>query len=794
VLFPAESDLVRRDIALKGLGLVLNPERLVDRLRPHLHCNQLRGVGVKYVRYKPGISCLVSYNLEVDGQHIDIYAKAVTPAAVNKLRKAYHKYASLDAAEPHVVILEDYATAIFTFPLDAKINTLPNIAHSESRRHLLRYLLPRRPDLWEVSLESIRYKPEQRFVGRLSVEENPVAKVKVYPPSGYRASSLNAKLLCSRGTLHFPGRIGRSARHQIVMFEWMKGCLLRDLIQESILDLNFMKTVGAALSEIHSQNVSGLYYTTRHDESASLIRAAAELGFIFPHLEKRINKVAQGLSNALTSTPPLNRPIHGDFHSEQILVESDRVIMLDIDNAACSDPSADFGLFFAHLERDSLDGLISQTRLGSAKDAFLQGYRSASGSVPPNIELYTAIGLLRLATDLHKSIARFGEYANNWPQLTELLVDHAWHNLQKNKNTIRSRSVIKSSRNVPVIDPFGLSEEPFLAKALNPAHAEARLREYLLRTPGVENVQLSLRAIRVMRHKPQRRCLIEYDVETKSADAGPEFITLIGKARMRGTDISTYSCVQSLWYSGFDANAPDGIMIPEPLGLIPEYRMWLQRKVPGRAAIELLAGPDGVVLARRLVEAIYKIQQTDIVQHREQHTIVHELDILHRGLSEVSRMRPDWSQRIGRIAHNCDRLAEAVPQCKPVCSHRDFYFDNVIVNGPRLYLLDCDLFCKANPGLDIGNFIAHLTEYALRSKGNPRALEHIERAMEERFNELYDEDAYVSMRTYALLTLVRHIYLSTLTKERCKFTENLLELCEERLAVESHAAALNTLQ
>jgi Ser/Thr protein kinase RdoA (MazF antagonist) len=794
MLFPAENDLIRRDVALRGLDTVLKPDRLVDRLRSYLHCSEPHGVEVKYARYKPGTSCLVCYGLQADGRYINIYAKAVTRAAVGKLRKTGQKYDSLGSTEPQFIILEDDAIGVFAFPLDGKIDVLPDIACDENRHRLLRYLLPQRPDLWELSLETIRYKPEHRYVGCLCANEDPVAKMKVYARPWYRAASLNARLLCSRGALHFPARMGRSARHQIVIFQWMKGRLLRDLIEEPGLDLNLMQTVGSALSEIHSQNVSGLHIVSRSDESTSLILAASELGFIFPGLSKQIREVAKGLARALERTPPLHRPVHGDFHSEQILVEDGRVVVLDTDNAACSDPSTDSGLFLAHLERDGLSGAISHTKLGCATDAFLQGYANASGGVPPNIELYTAIGLLRLAADLHKSTARFGKYERNWPQLTEALVEHAWHVLQKNQHKIRAHSIIKSKTDVPVVDPFGLSRERFLAKAMNPADAEARLRQCFCNAYDENDARLSLRAIRATRYKPERRCIVEYDVEVGSPGASPEFMTLLGKVRMRGTDVSSYRCVQSLWNSGFDLDAPDGIMVPEPVGLISEYRMWLQRKAPGRPAIDLLRGSDGVMLARRLVDATYKIQQANLIPDREQHTIMHELDILHRGLSEVSRRRPDWAERIRLILQDCMRLATSLGgHARQVFSHRDFYHDNVLVDGPHVYLLDFDLYCKADLGLDVGNFMSHLTEYALRSMRDPEALVHIEGAMEKRFAELYDEEARVFMRTYALLSLARHIYLSTLTAERSQFTEDLIKLCERRLAAESHYVVLHSL-
>src|SRR2546428_263470 len=57
--------------------------------------------------------------------------------------------------------------------------------------------------------------------------------------------------------------------------------------------------------------------------------------------------------------------------------------------------------------------------------------------------------------------------------------------------------------------------------------------------------------------------------------------------------------------------------------------------------------------------------------------------------------------------------------------------------------------------------------------------------MEERFVELCGV-APAAIRAYATLTLVRHVYLSTLFPERRPFTQSLIELCEARLGVTRH--------
>jgi hypothetical protein len=335
---------------------------------------------------------------------------------------------------------------------------------------------------------------------------------------------------------------------------------------------------------------------------------------------------------------------------------------------------------------------------------------------------------------------------------------------------------------VSVLDPFGVTgdpEMPSLAQALDPIEAQRQF-EHRLKRLAHEQGSMYLREIRATRYKPGRRCVIEYDLEMERPDAPPETVTLLGKVRARRFGKSGHRLLSSFWDAGFGTDARDGISVPEPVGTVPKFRMWLQRKVPGRAATDLLAAPGGARLARRIAEAAYKIHRAEVPAERR-HTMADELRILHERLPVVARSEPRWTGRIGRLLQACRRLGAATPEPVPCGIHRDFYADQVIVDGTRLYLTDFDLYCEGDPGLDIGNFLGHVTEQSLRTLGDPEALAYLEQTMEERFVGLSGEAVRTSVRAYATLTLVRHIHLSTLFPECRPFTGSLLELCEERL-------------
>ncbi len=335
-----------------------------------------------------------------------------------------------------------------------------------------------------------------------------------------------------------------------------------------------------------------------------------------------------------------------------------------------------------------------------------------------------------------------------------------------------------------VSDPFGAVRDPALpslALALDPEVARHEFKRRLPRLSG--DGRLRLKAIRVVRHKPGRRCVVEYDVELLRPGDGEtsESLTLIGKVRTRRSGNEGLRQQEAIWNAGFQATSADLVSSPEPVGVIAAFQMWFQRKVQGACSEALLAREAGVPLARRIAEAIHKVHRAG-VPCGKRHDMADELRILRECFAKVALERPAWSSRLERLLKGCEALGTSFRPAGSCGIHRDFYASQVIVDEARLWLIDFDLYCQGDPGLDAGNFIGHITELALRQTGDPRGLAQVERALEDRFVELAGEVARPSVRAYADLTLARHIFLSTCFPERSRLTERLLELCEERLA------------
>src|SRR5207247_7874212 len=112
--------------------------------------------------------------------------------------------------------------------------------------------------------------------------------------------------------------------------------------------------------------------------------------------------------------------------------------------------------------------------------------------------------------------------------------------------------------------------------------------------------------------------------------------------------------------------------------------MWLQRKVPGRAATDFLAAPEGLALARMIAEAAFKVHGAGIPTERR-HTMADELEILRTHLSTVAPQGSRWAARIARLVDAADRLGAATPgpaarRIQPaLCPHQ------AVADGRRLF-------------------------------------------------------------------------------------------------------------
>ena len=771
-LYREDYALMERDAALPGLRTVLDPGAFAEALQPYLPVTKAEA---RYVRYKPGMNCLVAYHIESGGQAHAVYAKVHRPGDEAKVRKAQTRTGVPGTTGFGRLVLGG-GVVVSAFPNDGRLRALRRLGEDAARKRLLTRLFPDHPAWGEGTLRQLNYKPERRYVARLDVGGAAVAVLKFFTGSSYEASRIKAGAFREEGALRLAPCPGHSTRHRILAFGWMPGRLMSPLILEGRLADGEAATAGAALARMHAQQGHGLALRSR-DREAGVLKAVAEgVGYVYPAMARRAATLAGRLISALAARPLVPVPVHGDFYAKQVLLNDDgTATVIDFDGSVRGDAAVDAGNFVAHLERDRLRYGLSEGEMHRVQAALLDGYRTAGGGVPDGaVDLYAAVGMLLLAPHPF----RFREPV--WPARTEALLARAEARLADAEAAVRRASSPAPARTgAPA--PRGLAGDEglaFAAAALDPVVMQDRIAAGW--QEWGERGRPMVRGIRLLRHKPGRRCLIAYDLDV---DGAPR--SLLGKIRARGLDETTFRLMRRLFDEGFGSDSPDGISVPAPVGCLPDLHMWLQCRVPGAVATTLMPGPDGPALARRMAEALHKLHRCGPRPARL-HTLADECTILRDRLARVARQRPDWKPRLDRILAACLNLAATLPPplLRPI--HRDFYADNVVVDGDRLFLLDFDLYCLGDPALDAGNFIGHLTEQGLRCTGDPAAMADQEAALIEAFVARAGRGARTSVCACTTFTLARHIYISTRFPERRAVTEGLMALCEERLFGSSH--------
>lgn len=415
-----DAAVAARDPALPGLAVLLDADEFATELAAACPSADVRGARAGYVRYKPGDSVLVAYELDTGAGTLSAYARAQRPDDHAKLAKVRRRARTPSELGPGGLLIPELGIAVYLFPNDRRIKALPRLAEPAARRELLQRMLPGHPELHGAALEPLRYKPERRFVAAIEGDGGERAVLKAYATGWHRASAA-AKGISSGGALRVPKRLGRSRRRHVVALEWLPGRALSELAaapgQPPDGLAGAARRTGEAVAELHRRRPRHLREPDTTD--GQRLRAAAEAAAgCCPELAGRLERLSERL--APTLAPAGGAAIHGDLAPDQVIVgEGGQVAIVDLDQAAIGDPAADLAGFAAAAEHDVVAGRLDPERRDALLDGFAAGYESACGQPGRAPAPRVAASLVRLAPE------PFRRRDPAWPALTRALVERA---------------------------------------------------------------------------------------------------------------------------------------------------------------------------------------------------------------------------------------------------------------------------------------------------------------------------------------------------------------------------------
>lgn len=748
----ADLRIIAQDRPLPGLALLLDNTALLASLRQLPALQDAQSVTVAYLRYKPGTSCAASLVVTPgSGRQKTYFAKALTVerftrALQHPKRQALIASGDAQALHEHAILLQS--------PLhDRTLRCLQQLKDDEARHFLFRQLLPDFPTPERIEWRLLRYKPERRSVILLSCQDKPLAVLRCASEKEYARMLQGTTVGTALGHVALTGTV---AGQRMLATRWIDGESLGPE-QGNGLNIRSLKDAGSTLAHLHNTNTP---FPLPHKRSTSdniqaLWRVQNILAAIAPHSAGRFHALAIPVAQSLLACQSSPVLIHGDFSADQLVKPADGgpLRIIDWDRCDYGSPLVDLASFQARLDMQVIQKVIQRTTANIAMSAFLRSY-SASRPAPVDkraLRGYSAWALLCLATE------PFRNRAINWPAQITALLDRVqlW--------------VTQATTPLP--------QEDLLTQLRIPSAMTAPLVQALNLPP-----QSQILACHLLRHKPARRAIIEYQLTVPIAEHPLE---VLGKYSAKGVNNAAFRYQQILWQHGWDDTA--AFCVPEPLAVLPTWNLWLQRKVNARALTERLVPeePQLACLGKQVGKALATLHQHHILQQAVKEKTWHlndELAVLQQGLQKVAALYPHWQARLTLLLDACQKAGMLLNWDKTTCVHRDFYPDQVLVNtGQQITLLDFDLCCTSAPALDAGNYLAHIREWALRRYDDIHRLHRHEQAFIHAFLADSPDLDVQTIEVFTTLSLARHIYLSTQFADRYHTTEKLLTLCEDKL-------------
>jgi Ser/Thr protein kinase RdoA (MazF antagonist) len=756
MLSAANQQLIRREQRLPALSLLLDSESLAPEIATLLTTSEELRCQLRYLRYKPGRRCVALYDVEsADGTDL-VVATAMTDSSWNHWKDKLERHPCSMA----VTAVDHCRLRLERFPYDRTLRHVAKLFDLESRSRLLRRILRHTTAASSgesCEIELLAYKPARRLVAAVGFGGQPQFAVKFHASKAFCETARRAQFVRS---LRFPllPEAHCCDRYHALATAWVPGDNLMDRLgnQQQPVSLSTIQEVGRMLADLHACPLPAMNRMPTRDLATTvsgLHRLAADLAFLYPPLAESVHELTRQIVARSDTNAPLGI-IHGDFYAKQVIVSDDSVQFIDFDQTCIGDPWQDVGNFVAKLYWSELRGQLSAVCRDSTIHAFLSGYREQRSWNEERFRTQLASGLLRCMPHT------FRQALGDWPRHLSALLSQTNEFLCART---RDAPLAPSQRSVKSPCHDSLPSTTTVRRAL--CHSATSLDAALAEKP--------LMRCTVVRHKSGRRAILDLkfgDDSARRSGAAGNGHDVLGKIRFKGLDRRTPELHQKLLRAGFDHDAR--FRVPKFLGVVPSLNMWLQEKI--QASTVTCDRTSPIAHHGAAAEAIAAFHHIEIQVDRT-HDVSDELTILHARLRDVSARNVDWADRITAVRTRCDKLAAALPATKPCLIHRDYYFDQLLVDAGQTTLLDLDLVTMGPAVLDVGNYIAHLLETGIRI---PARAHYASRAADafissyRRANPAVHPDAIAA---WTMISLARHVWISSQIQGRQHVTLKLLE-------------------
>ena len=335
-------------------------------------CRRLR------TKYRVGSSLRVLYEVSGSGHSYRIAARAFP--RTQPVANQFDSTREIRAPELN--------TIFWIFPHDRKIKNLAVLNHLPAN---LRDIGGRK---W-VQSRIVGHAPEKSVTVQCLDEDHRVlGYAKIYAGDEGRTiyeayQAIHDALKDGVVQLRVPRALSYSAAHHLLLLEAVPGVPL-SILQPADREPAYRR-LGESLRKLHQLSLPATTAKSTRLTPHGLAQAAAIIGQARPRAaelaQQLADKLIAGNDEIAQSKPVL---LHGDLHPKNVMVDDERLFLLDLDQAASGAATVDLAGVIAGLCCEACLGLLTDDECSSLITAFVTGY----GENPASLRWYVAAALL----------------------------------------------------------------------------------------------------------------------------------------------------------------------------------------------------------------------------------------------------------------------------------------------------------------------------------------------------------------------------------------------------------------
>jgi thiamine kinase-like enzyme len=729
---------------------------------------RLDGLKTQSVRYEPGRRCTLLYSARfgrpLGGRGTSWpLAAVVLPEGRRPPNPPARRQTPRDAPLTTTVVrLPEAGIAVYPYPVDPKLRELARACDPVAIRAELgaawkdHGVRPRR-----VGVERLGYTPFARAAlgfeilgerrrGGLPEIRRLVGKLDVDRSAQHLFARSLAMWRAARGRIELVPPVGYLPSLGLFLQERLEGTRLADLATGARLAKR-ARQVAHAAATLHGLELPLRSRRGPSREAATVHRWGGLLSAIRPDSAPRVRRLCDRIAADLENRVSITGPVHADLHPANLLVSGERLVLIDLDNAALGDRLLDVGRFLAALRTTSFRVHGRADGLAEAEEAFLAKYLELSGEDESRARLFEAACLITSA------VTGFRLQRQDWQRSADALIEEAEGALDRSRRRLPARPDVPAASVRP-----GLKVRSVWA-------ADAEYVKAMLDEKIRERYQAEITRCRVQRRREHSGTLRFRYRLTGVRNGAPWNATLEGILRHRGRGHGPAVRLSAVAF----ALASSGTgLLPEPVTFLSEIGMLVVEVPPGIPLASLLSETAGTVAVERLAGDVARLHEVDTDLDRSRS---HEEEVLAlgRAVEKLNGQRSRFTRVYRRIA---DRIT-SLPQLRsPVL--RKLSPDRILCHDDYVTVAEVDDVVLSHPCLDAGDFLARLRLVKCPEEGGASIA-----AARDRFRAAYLQyrpEAREALRGFEAAALLRLACVEARLRPESGLSRSLLAAAEER--------------